>query len=120
SEIGERLSQFESILPPKDKNSFQTPLEWTESKKSFLQIPKTISAGGLTTEVVRRMEKMLAERDEEWEAKFLKEKEKWKATSEEKTFHQDDMRPDQTQYISVKPSGKLHEANDYFRCQYPK
>ncbi|TQS39239.1 hypothetical protein Golomagni_00237 [Golovinomyces magnicellulatus] len=98
-----------------DERFCQPPLEWIESKKSFLQsvqiwytklskflieyqnllrnneernsnfskepikIQKKKSAEGLTTEVVRKMmEKMLAERDEEWEAKLLKEKRKWK------------------------------------------
>ncbi|RKF71473.1 hypothetical protein GcC1_099009 [Golovinomyces cichoracearum] len=37
TEISEFLSQFESILPPKDERFCQPPLEWTESKKAFLQ-----------------------------------------------------------------------------------
>ncbi|TQS34303.1 hypothetical protein Golomagni_05318 [Golovinomyces magnicellulatus] len=157
TEISEFLSQFELMLPPKDEGFCQPPLEWTESKKSFLQsvqiwytklskflieyqnllrnneernsnlsketikIQKKMSAEGLTTEVVRKMmEKMLAERDEEWEAKLLKEKKKWKTSLVEDSFDQADMRPDQTQYLPAKPSGKPPGANDHFRGQYPK
>lgn len=80
-----------------------------------------MSAEGLTTEVVRKtMEKMPAESDEEWEAKLLKKKKKWKTSLVEDFFDQADMRPDQTQYLPAKPSEKPPGANDHFRGQYPK
>ncbi|KAI0993831.1 hypothetical protein K3495_g14353 [Podosphaera aphanis] len=151
-----QLRQLQSILPPQDEEFCQPPLEWTESKKSFLQsvqiwvteLPNFITqcqnllqmneeswfgldkgiiqvqdkmSGDLTPEVVRRMmEKMLAERDEEWEAKLFKEKEKWNVTPQENSINQADMRPDQSQYLPAKPSGKLPGSNDHFRGQYSK